>query len=232
MNNYAIVQSLLIKYEKVTKAMREAKKFGMNKNSFIETREQHGIKNWKKSRKKYLNSNRAVDESESESNDKDKIFSPYSPCSPKWTQSSPKWTQSSPKWTWSWKDERKDSGISEIIMNTENEDDSTYIHSLPLDENHNDSHNHNHNMDDNEEYVLNIDKVSNMDDNDDYVLNNDKVSNMDDNDDYVLNIDKVSNMDDNKETEDIIVNNFLFSDNDNTNVSSFMEIILEQKVNC
>jgi hypothetical protein len=164
MNYYAIIYSLLMKHEKVTKAMREARKFGMNKNSFIETREQHGIKNWKKSREKYLNSNRAnnIDESETELDDKEKIFSPYSP---KWTQSSPKWTQSSPKLTWTWKDERKDSGISEIIMNADSEDENAYIHSLPIDVD--DDDNNNHNIDD-DEYSLNI--LDKIDDN--FLYNN------------------------------------------------------------
>ena len=157
----------LIKHKKVTKAMHEAIKFGMNKKSFIETRNKYGINNWKKSRAKYLNSNRAEDESETELDDKaeyDKknIFphSPYSPCNPTWT------------WSWNWKDERKDSGISEIIMNNEDEDEdeSGYIHSLPLDkndnDNDNDSHNYNHNYNynlDDDEYVFNIDKANNND---------------------------------------------------------------------
>jgi hypothetical protein len=158
MNKHAIIYSLLIKHEKVTKAMREARKFGMNKNSFIETREKHGIKNWKKSREKYLNSNRAEDESETELDDKEKTFSPYSPCSPKWTQSSP-------KLTWTWKDERKDSGISEIIMNAECDDEDAYIHSLPIDVD--DDDNNNHNIDD-DEYSLNI--LDKIDDN--FLYNN------------------------------------------------------------
>ena len=165
MNNSVIIYSLLIKHKKVTKAMHEAIKFGMNKKSFIETRNKYGINNWKKSRAKYLNSNRAEDESETELDDKaeyDKknIFphSPYSPCNPTWT------------WSWNWKDERKDSGISEIIMNNEDEDEdeSGYIHSLPLDknDNDNDSHNYNHNYNynlDDDEYVFNIDKANNND---------------------------------------------------------------------
>jgi len=217
MNNHAIIYSLLIKHEKVTKAMREARKFGMNKNSFIETREKHGIKNWKKSREKYLNSNRAEDESETELDDKEKIFSPYSPCSPFWTQSSPKWTQSNPKWTqsspkwtqsnrkwtqsspkwtqsspkltWTWKDERKDSGISEIIMNAECDDEDAYIHSLPIDVN--DDDNNNHNIDDDDEYSLNI--LDKIDDN--FLYNNEN------------------------ETDDTIFERFL-------------DVIRNQKVNC
>lgn len=155
MNNYTIIYSLLMKHEKVTKAMREARKLGMRKQLFIETRNKYGIKNWKKSREKYLNFNIAANESETESNDKEKTFSPYSPYSP-----------CSPRLTWTWKDERKDSGISEIIM-AACEDESAYIHSLPLDENHND--NNNHNIDD-DEYSLNI--LDKIDDNFLYINEN------------------------------------------------------------
>lgn len=149
MNNYAIIYSLLMKHEKVTKAMREARKLGMRKQLFIETRNKYGIKNWKKSREKYLNFNIAANESDTESNDKEKTFSPCSP-----------------RLTWTWKDERKDSGISEIIM-AACEDESAYIHSLPLDENHND--NNNHNIDD-DEYSLNI--LDKIDDNFLYINEN------------------------------------------------------------